>query len=118
MSMVRPQEVDGNTNGRRSFRTFTDFKRAKGPGNGNGNGRYGNTKAAPPEQTNAENFYYLKQMNSKTPMVIVMSDGVEFRGWIEWYDKSCLKVNREGAPNLLIQKHCIKYLFKQEELVE
>ena len=73
-------------------------------------------KAVPPEQTNAENFYYLKQMNSRTPMVIVMTDGEEIRGWIEWYDKSSLKVNRDGAPNLLIQKRCIKYLFKQDEL--
>ena len=120
MSMVRPQEMEGNTQGRRPFRAFTDFKRAKGPHNGNGHGRNGTSngsnRAAPPEQTNAENFYYLKQMNSKTPMVIVMTDGEEIRGWIEWYDKSCLKLNREGAPNLLIQKHCIKYLFKQEEL--
>jgi len=77
------------------------------------NGR--SIKPAPPEMTNAESFYYLKQMNTKTPMVVVMTDGEEIRGWIEWYDKSCLKVNREGAPNLLIQKHCIKYLFKQEE---
>ena len=117
MSMVRPHEADGNGNGnnRRQFRTL-DFKRAKSPyNNGKDNGRY-NTKAAPPESTNAENFYYLKQMNSKTPMVIVMTDGEEIRGWIEWYDKTCLKVNREGAPNLLIQKHCIKYLFKAEEL--
>jgi len=114
----RPHEVDGNQiNGRRSFRTFTDFKRTKPAGNGNGNGgRY--AKAAPPENTNAENFYYLKQMNSKTPMVIVLTDGEQIHGWIEWYDKSCLKVNRDGAPNLLIQKHCIKYLFKAEEMVE
>jgi sRNA-binding regulator protein Hfq len=116
MSMVRPHESDYNPNGRRSFRTFTDFKRAKGP-NGNGNGR-NNAKVAPPEATNAENFYYLKQMSSRTPMVIVMTDGEQVRGWIEWYDRNCLKVNREGAPNLLIQKHCIKYLFKQEELVQ
>jgi sRNA-binding regulator protein Hfq len=125
----RPHEVDGNsTHGRRTFRSFPDFKRAKsnGNGHGNGNGSYArsqnnnggsnNTRTAPPEATNAENFYYLKQMNSKTPMVIVLTDGEEVRGWIEWYDKTCLKVNREGAPNLLIQKHCIKYLFKQEEL--
>lgn len=116
-------EVDGNSfGGRRPFRSFTDFKRARGNGNGNGHG-HGNgrgqsqqSKVAPPEATNAENFYYLKQMNSKTPMVVVLTDGEEIRGWIEWYDKTCLKVNREGAPNLLIQKHCIKYLFKQEEL--
>lgn len=116
---TRPYEVEGNHgNERRPFRSFTDFKRAKnhnGHGNGNG-GRY--AKAAPPENTNAENFYYLKQMNSKTPMVIVMTDGEQIHGWIEWYDKACLKVNREGAPNLLIQKHCIKYLFKAEELTQ
>jgi sRNA-binding regulator protein Hfq len=114
----RPYEVDGNqVNGRRAFRSFTDFKRAKNPGNGNGHGNGGRyAKAAPPENTNAENFYYLKQMNSRTPMVIVMTDGEQIQGWIEWYDKTCLKVNREGAPNLLIQKHCIKYLFKREEL--
>lgn len=111
---TRPHEVDGNAmQGRRAFRSMPDFKRAKGNGNGHSRNQ---TKAAPPESTNAENFYYLKQMNSKTPMVIVMTDGEEIRGWIEWYDKSCLKLNREGAPNLLIQKHCIKYLFKQEEL--
>lgn len=73
------------------------------------------TRQAPPESTSAENFYYVKQMNSKTPMVIVMTDGEQIRGRIEWYDRNCLKVNREGAPNLLIQKHCIKYVFKQEE---
>ena len=117
----RPQEVDGNqANGRRAFRSFTDFKRTKNPNggypNGGNNNRY--AKAAPPENTNAENFYYLKQMNSKTPMVIVLTDGEQIHGWIEWYDKACLKVNREGAPNLLIQKHCIKYLFKREEMVE
>ena len=118
MPTSRPHEVDNGSNGRRAVRSFTDFKRAKNH-NGYGNGNGGNSrfaKTAPPENTNAENFYYLKQMNSKTPMVIVMTDGEQIQGWIEWYDKSCLKVNREGAPNLLIQKHCIKYLFKAEEL--
>jgi host factor-I protein len=130
---TRPHEVEGNPEGRRSFRSVPDyhrpdfkrpdFKRTKGNGSNyvrkdNNNGRDNNrdNRTAPPESTNAENFYYLKQMNSRTPMVIVMTDGEQIQGWIEWYDKTCLKVNREGAPNLLIQKHCIKYVFKQEEL--
>ena len=113
--MNRPYENDGGAN-RRAFRTITgDLRRPARNGNGNGNARQ---RPAPPEVTNAENFYYVKQMNSRTPMVIVMTDGEEIRGWIEWYDRNCLKVNREGAPNLLIQKHCIKYLFKAEELAE
>lgn len=69
-------------------------------------------KSAPPEQTNAENFYYLKQMQSKTSMVIVLHDGEELHGIIEWYDRSCLKVNREDGPNLLIYKPSIKYMYK------
>jgi host factor-I protein len=69
-------------------------------------------KATPPDQTNAENFYYLKQMQSKTLMTIVLKDGEVLNGVIEWYDKCCLKVNREGAPNLLIYKSNIKYMHK------
>src|SRR5262249_20983682 len=53
----------------------------------------GTRKAPPPDQTNAENFYYQKQMQSKTPMVIVLSDGEEIHGVIEWYDKTYIKVN-------------------------
>ena len=72
-------------------------------------------KSAPPEQTNAEAYYYLKQMQSKTPIVVRLVDGEELRGWIEWYDKDVIKLNREHAPNLLIPKRSIKYLFKEEE---
>jgi len=73
-------------------------------------------KAAPPDQTNAESFYYQKQMQSRTPMIVVLNDGEELRGIIEWYDKSCIKLNRTGHhPNVLIYKHTIKYLFKEAE---
>ena len=73
-------------------------------------------KQSPPEQTNAEEFYYLKQMAPKTPMVVVLTTGEELRGWIEWYDKSSLKLHRHQEPNLLIPKHNIKYMFKEDEL--
>lgn len=72
-------------------------------------------KVAPSEQTNAENFYYQKQMQTKTPMVVVLRDGEEVHGIIEWYDKSCIKLNRNGAPNLMIYKPAIKYMFKEGE---
>jgi host factor-I protein len=72
----------------------------------------GQKRSSPPEQTNAENFYYLKQMQSKTRMTIVLRDGETLHGVIEWYDKDCLKVNREGDPNLLIYKWNIKYMYK------
>ena len=72
-------------------------------------------KKVPPEQTNAESFYYKKQMDAHTPMVIVLQDGEALHGSIEWYDKNSLKLNRQEGPNLLILKHNIKYLYKDSE---
>lgn len=74
-----------------------------------------NARPAPAELTNAEAFYYLKQMNTQTPMIVVLNDGEELRGHIEWYDRGCLKVHREDGPNLLIYKHSIKFLYKADE---
>lgn len=75
-------------------------------------------KQVPAEQTNAESFYYLKQMQTKTPMVFILQDGEQIRGYIEWYDRHCLKVNRHKEPNLMIMKQCIKYMYKQEDEVK
>ncbi len=72
-------------------------------------------KPVPPDQTNAENFYYVKQMQSKTPMIITLKDGEVLKGVIEWYDRGCLKVNRDGAPNVLLYKNNIKYMSKDDE---
>jgi host factor-I protein len=72
-------------------------------------------KTPPAEQTHAENFYYQKQMQAKTPMVIVLQDGDSLQGVIEWYDRSCIKINRSGQPNVLIYKAAIKYMFKASE---
>src|SRR5215510_795677 len=76
---------------------------------------YRTRKPIPPEQTNAESFYFLKQMTNKTRMVIVLKDGEEIRGTIEWYDKSALKVHRLSDPNLLLLKDNIKYMYKENE---
>ncbi len=72
-------------------------------------------KTPPPEQTHAENFYYQKQMQAKTPMVIVLTDGETVHGVIEWYDKHCIKITRNGQPNVLIYKPSIKYIYKESE---
>jgi len=79
------------------------------------NGPGSSRKNSPLEQTNAENFYYQKQMQTRTPMVIVLSNGEEIHGVIEWYDRSCIKINRNGHPNLMIYKPSIKYMFKESE---
>ena len=69
----------------------------------------------PPVETNAEIFYYKKQIDAHTPMIIVLQDGEEIEGTIEWYDRGALKVNRKSAPNLLILKHNVKYMYKADE---
>lgn len=75
-------------------------------------------KAHPPFETYAENYYFLKQMNKKTQVAIVLMDGEIIEGYIEWYDRQCVKLNRNGQPNLLIYKSSIKYIYKLEELDE
>lgn len=72
-------------------------------------------KPVPPEQTNAESFYYQKQMANKTRMVIVLKDGEELHGTIEWYDRGALKVHRSDGPNILLFKDAVKYMYKENE---
>ena len=68
------------------------------------------------EQTHAEAFYFQKQMQVRTPMIVVLKDGEEVHGWIDWYDRNCIKINRNGSqPNVLIYKQSIRYMFKASE---
>ena len=71
----------------------------------------------PPSETHAEIYYYKKQIDAHTPMVLVLDDGEEVEGTIEWYDRGALKINRRSAPNLLVLKRHIKYIYKAEERV-
>ncbi len=64
-------------------------------------------------QRQAELFYLQKQIQSQTPMVIVLEDGELVEGQIEWYDKHALKVR--GRTKTLIYKSAIKYMYKLGE---
>lgn len=83
--------------------------------NGEPSGNAGRRRPAPAESTNAEAFYYLKQMNTQTQMIVVLDNGEQLRGHIEWYDRGCLKIHRPDGPNLLVFKHSIRYLYKVED---
>jgi sRNA-binding regulator protein Hfq len=72
-------------------------------------------RTPPPTETSAEIFYYKKQIDAHTSMIITLQDGEEIEGTIEWYDRNAIKVNRKGSPNLLILKHNIKYMYKADE---
>ena len=66
------------------------------------------------EHRQAELFYLQKQIQSQTPMVIVLEDGEKVEGCIEWYDRSALKVR--GRQRMLVYKSAIKYMYKQGEM--
>jgi sRNA-binding regulator protein Hfq len=72
---------------------------------------YGEEETA---QRQAELFYLQKQIQSQTPMVIVLEDGEQVEGCIEWYDRHTLKVR--GRSRILIFKSAIKYMYKQGEI--
>lgn len=75
-------------------------------------------KPPPPYKTHAENYYYIKQMNNRTPMVIHLEDGSVLKGRIEWYDEKCIKFKLEGnAESYILFKHTIKYMHKNPELM-
>lgn len=59
---------------------------------------------------NAELFYLQKQIQSQTPMVVVMEDGELVEGCIEWYDRNTLKIR--GRWKTLVYKSAIKYMYK------
>jgi sRNA-binding regulator protein Hfq len=61
----------------------------------------------------AELFYLQKQIQSQTPMVIVLEDGERMEGCIEWYDRGALKIR--GRSKTLIYKSAIKYMYKLGE---
>ncbi len=66
------------------------------------------------ESSHAEAFYFQKQIQMQTEMMVVLDDGEEFRGVIEWYDKCVVKL-RVGRQRVLVYKSGIKYLFKASE---
>ncbi len=85
------------------------------PSGGADSSEGGRKKTAPSPETNAEVYYYKKQIDSRTLMVVVLQDGEEIEGTIEWYDLKALKINRKSEPNLMVLKHNIKYMFKAED---
>ncbi|MGC2213362.1 MAG: hypothetical protein WA419_04565 [Silvibacterium sp.] len=69
--------------------------------------------AAIQESSHAEAFYFQKQVQTQTPMIIVLEDGEQIEGCIEWYDRNAIKV--KGFTRMLIYKAGIKYIYKAGE---
>jgi len=70
-------------------------------------------KATRPAEQTFEEVKYLKRLiELKLPVCVKLSDGEEVRGVIEYYDQRFIRITRDGAPNLFIFKHDIKYLYE------
>lgn len=67
------------------------------------------------ESSHAEAFYFQKQIQQQTDMTVVLEDGEQMHGMLEWYDRCVIKM-RIGRHRVLIYKAGIKYLFKTSEL--
>lgn len=67
----------------------------------------------PHHSSHAENFYLKKQAQGQTLMVVVLEDGEQIEGYIEWYDRDAIKV-RHGSRTL-VYKSSIKYLYKASD---
>jgi sRNA-binding regulator protein Hfq len=63
-----------------------------------------------PLQHQTELFYLQKQIQAQTPMVLVLEDGEQIEGCIEWYDHNALKLR--GRSKTLVYKSAIKYMYK------
>lgn len=68
--------------------------------------------ARPAEQTFEEVKYLKHLIESKAPVCVKLSDNEEVRGVVEYFDTRFIRVTRDGAPNLFIFKHDIKYLYE------
>jgi RNA chaperone Hfq len=66
------------------------------------------------ESTHAEAFYFQKQMQQQTEMTVVLDDGEQLHGVIQWYDRCVVKL-RVGRNRVLVYKAGIKYLYKASE---
>ena len=61
-------------------------------------------------QRQAELFYLQKQIQSRTAMIVILEDGEQLEGCIEWYDRNALKIR--GRQRTMVYKSAIKYMYK------
>ena len=77
------------------------------------NTQQGGKSARAPEQTFEEARYLKQLIDHGTTVRVMLHDGEEVVGVIEYYDQSFIRLTRQGQPNLFIFKHDIKYLVEQ-----
>lgn len=72
-------------------------------------------KTKAPEQTLEEVKYLKRLVDARTTVRVRLSSNEEIEGIIEFYDESFIRLTRQGAPNLFLYKHDIKYLSERTD---
>jgi hypothetical protein len=79
------------------------------------------------DSSHAEVFYFQKQIQAQTRMVVVLENGEQMEGIIEWYDRYAIKLRnlghsdgQNGGPSggrtrVLVYKDSIRYIYKAGE---
>jgi small nuclear ribonucleoprotein (snRNP)-like protein len=84
------------------------------------------------ESSHAEAFYFQKQIQAQTRIIVVLENGSQLEGTIEWYDRYAIKLRAvspgaaaesngngnhsvPGRNRVLIYKDCIRYIYKAGE---
>lgn len=75
------------------------------------------------DSSHAEVFYFQKQIQAQTRMIVVLENGEELEGSIEWYDRYAIKLRNVGHSGLqnsartrvLVYKDSIRYIYKAGE---
>lgn len=70
-------------------------------------------KTKPVDQTFEEPKYLKQLIEQQTPVTVKLIDDSTVEGIIEYYDASFIRITRQGAPNLFLFKHEIKYLYER-----
>jgi len=65
------------------------------------------------EQTHGETLYLTGLIQDKTPVIVKLVNDDEIFGWIEYYDKTFIRLTRDNAPNVFIYKDQIKFIIER-----
>jgi sRNA-binding regulator protein Hfq len=75
------------------------------------------------DSSHAEVFYFQKQIQAQTRMIVMLENGDELEGVIEWYDRYAIKLRNVGhggmqtgaRTRVLVYKDSIRYIYKAGE---
>ena len=100
-------------NGKNNIKSGDKGDPKKRLGGGKPPGQGPSNKSRAPEQTFEEVRYLKLLIDDEVPVRVKLLDNSEVSGRIEYYDHSFIRLTRDGAPNLFIFKHEIKYLYEE-----